>query len=513
MKKIITWVLLIGIVWGGGALGLSAAATNSGQQSKGGFALPAEWKPRMKMEEAAPDKELGLPEESLIGRRVFNLLRKGKFDELQSLLLGLQSETEKDISKEDRLVDAFEGFKIPDPAALSLFSGWLSKHPGKWPALAARGAFFSNLGFEARGAKWIYKTSQQQIDGMEWFFELAKPDLEKAIGLNSKCVPALRGLIAIESALGDAPNAISRYVGKYPKSYRLRAQGIHFLCPRWGGSYEAMLAYIEESLRYVSVNPRMRHLDGYTLFDKADMLYRAKKNEEALNLVRAAIVMSGNWLYPVLQGRVLLAMRNHEQALASFDEAVKSRLNGETLAWRAMALMELERYVEALADLDRARQIDPFNERALSGVARGAQELIQKGRAAMESGDFKRAETYLKIAPKFSPGSAQVHFLMAHTLIKQNRLADAERAARRAVGLDPRKFDYTLLLDWLLAQRKDWEGIVGAWNEFLRLEPRNGKAYMERAGARRRNRQPAEVIADLKKACELGVAEACALVR
>ncbi|MBL0359489.1 MAG: hypothetical protein IPP70_00210 [Elusimicrobia bacterium] len=51
-------------------------------------------------------------------------------------------------------------------------------------------------------------------------------------------------------------------------------------------------------------------------------------------------------------------------------------------------MMELERYEEALADLDRARQIDPFNERALSGVARGAQELIQKGRAAMESGRF-----------------------------------------------------------------------------------------------------------------------------
>lgn len=504
---------MIGVVWVGGALGLSAAATNSDQQSKGDFVAPAEWKPRMKMTEAAPDKELGLPEESLIGRKVFNLLRKKKFDELQSLLLGLQADMEKDISGETPLVDAFEGFYIPDPAAYALFSDWLKEYPDQWPALAARGVFFTHLGFEARGEKWIAFTTKKQVDGMVWFFEFAKPDLEKAIELNPKCVPALRGLIAIAATLGDSPKAVARYGGMYPESYRVRAQGIHFLCPRWGGTYEAMLAYIEESRRHAIVNPRMLQLDGYTLYDKADMLYRGSKNEEALRMTRAAKVMSGNWLYPVLEGRILLAMKNPGQALASFDEAVKSRLNGETISWRATALMELERYEEALADLDRARQIDPFNERALSGVARGAQELIQKGRAAMESGDFKRAENYLKIAPKFSPGSAQVHFLMAHTLIKQNRLADAERAARRAVGLDPRKFDYTLLLDWLLAQRKDWEGIVGAWNEFLRLEPRNGKAYMERAGARRRNRQPAEAIADLKKACELGVAEACALVR
>jgi tetratricopeptide (TPR) repeat protein len=513
MKKIMGGIFLIGFVFAVGVLGLSAAAAKAENQSAGGFVLPEGWQPRMKINEAAPDKELGLAKEALIRRKVFNLLRKKKFDELQSLLLGLQAEMEKDISRETPLVDAFEGFEIPDSAAYSLFTDWLKEYPDQWPALAARGVFFTHLGFEARGKNWGIITPREKIDGMKWFFELAKPDLEKAIELKPSCVPALRSLIAVESALGDALGAIAQYGDKNPESYRLRAQAIHFLCPRWGGSYEAMAAYIGESQRFTNANPRLLNLDGYGLFDKADTLLRIKKYEEALGLIREAISMSGNWLYPVLEGRILLAMKNPGQALASFDEAVKGRLNGETISWRATALMELERYEEALADLDRARQIDPFNERALSGVARGAQELIQKGRAAMESGDFKRAETYLKIAPKFSPGSAQVHFLMAHTLVKQNRLVDAERAARRAVGLDPRKFDYTLLLDWLLAQRKDWEGIVGAWNEFLRLEPRNGKAYMERAGARRRNRQPAEAIADLKKACELGVAEACALVR
>lgn len=467
----------------------------------------------MKMTEAAPDKEMGLPEESLIGRKVFNLLRNKKFDELQSLLLGLQAEMERDISRENPLVDAFEGFEIPDPAAYSLFSDWLKEYPEQWPALAARGVFFTHLGFEARGENWLAFTTKKQVDGMVWFFEFAKPDLEKAIQLNPRCVPVLRSLITIEAAGGGHLNNVMEYGRKYPESYRLRAHAMHFLCPRWSGTYEAMLAYIEESQRYASDNPRMRLLDGYTLYDKADLFYMDKKNEEALKLVRAAMIMSGNWLYPVLEGRILLAMKSHEQALASFDEAMKGRLNGETLTWRAVPLMELDRYSEALADLERAMQIDPFNERAQTLVAKGAKELVEKGRAAMEAGDLQRAEGYLKIAPKFAPRAAQAHFLMAHTLIKQNRIADAERAARRAVGLDPRKLDNTLLLDWLLAQRKDWNGIIEAWNEFLRLEPRNGKAYMERAGARRRNRQPAEAIADLKKACELGVAEACALVR
>ncbi|MBK7545463.1 MAG: hypothetical protein IPO76_03945 [Elusimicrobia bacterium] len=56
---------------------------------------------------------------------------------------------EKDISRETPLVDAFEGFEIPDPAAYSLFSDWLKEYPDQWPALAGRGAFYANLGFEA----------------------------------------------------------------------------------------------------------------------------------------------------------------------------------------------------------------------------------------------------------------------------------------------------------------------------------------------------------------------------
>lgn len=467
----------------------------------------------MIMEEAAPDKELGLPEEALVRRKVFNLLKNTRYDELQSFLSGLQSGMEQDISKEDRLVDAFEGFEIPDPAARSLFSDWVKKYPDQWPGLAARGVYFTNLGFEARGRKWIYKTTQKQIDGMVMFFELAKADLEKAVKLKPQCVPALRRLIAIESALGNASEAVSRYSGNYPESYRLRAQGVHFLRPRWGGSYEAMSAYIGECRRYANVNSRMRDLEGFVQFDKADLLYRDKRYDEASALTQEAIGMSGNWQYPLLQGRILLAMNNHEQALVSFDAAVKAHLNGETLAWRAMALLELERYDEALSDLEKARQIDPFDDYVGSAVAKGVKALSEKGRAAMEAGDFQSAESRLRKALDFDPRAARVRFLLAHTLIKQNRLPEAESEARGAIALAPKEFDYTLLLDWLLAQRQDWNGIVAAWTDFLRLEPRHGKAYMERAGARRRNMKQTEAIADLKKACELGVAEACALVR
>ncbi|MBK8424247.1 MAG: hypothetical protein IPL30_10185 [Elusimicrobia bacterium] len=138
MKKKITWVFMIGVGLVCGPLGLSAAAAKAENQSAGGFVLPAGWQPRMKINEAAPEKELGLPDEALLGRKAFNLLRQGKFDELQSFLLRLQSEMEKNLSKEDRLVDAFEDSESRIPA-LSLFFRMDKEIPREWPALA-RGA-------------------------------------------------------------------------------------------------------------------------------------------------------------------------------------------------------------------------------------------------------------------------------------------------------------------------------------------------------------------------------------
>ncbi|MBK7545464.1 MAG: hypothetical protein IPI56_06955 [Elusimicrobia bacterium] len=59
-----------------GVLGLSAAAAKAENQSAGGFVLPEGWQPRMKINEAAPDKELGLAKRGADPPKSFQPLKK-----------------------------------------------------------------------------------------------------------------------------------------------------------------------------------------------------------------------------------------------------------------------------------------------------------------------------------------------------------------------------------------------------------------------------------------------------
>jgi hypothetical protein len=51
------------------------------------------------------------------------------------------------------------------------------------------------------------------------------------------------------------------------------------------------------------------------------------------------------------------------------------------------------------------------------------------------------------------------------------------------------------------------------WTDYLARKPDDGAAYLERAGAERRNGDTTQAIADVRRACELGNAHACRIAR
>ena len=80
---------------------------------------------------------------------------------------------------------------------------------------------------------------------------------------------------------------------------------------------------------------------------------------------------------------------------------------------------------------------------------------------------------------------------------------------QRAIEKNPRHFPSYRMIDYLLAQRRDWEAIISYWNRFIALEPNHAEAYYERSGTHYHNRDMKSALRDLARACELGSKDAC----
>jgi regulator of sirC expression with transglutaminase-like and TPR domain len=65
------------------------------------------------------------------------------------------------------------------------------------------------------------------------------------------------------------------------------------------------------------------------------------------------------------------------------------------------------------------------------------------------------------------------------------------------------------LIDWLLGRENRWDEIIDYWNQYINLAPDSAKAYFERGGTYYHKGNLNLAIQDLKKACSLGLKEAC----
>lgn len=86
----------------------------------------------------------------------------------------------------------------------------------------------------------------------------------------------------------------------------------------------------------------------------------------------------------------------------------------------------------------------------------------------------------------------------------------AELAAMQAkVAETPDDFRAVQRLDYDLARQNRFEEIVTLWTGFIARHPDHGRAYLERGGAYHHLGRATEARADAKKACDLGITEAC----
>lgn len=241
--------------------------------------------------------DLGRPHVNLIVR----MLEKRKYSELEKYFRNLEDKYKKNTSYESLLLKSYQLFDSRFDELLPKINEWVDK-TGTSRAYCARGFYYANKGWEARGKKYIQDTPHKNISNMEMFHQKAKLDLGKAIEIDPKNMPAYFGLIDIYKAEGNDSGKRLTYnkaISHDKRTYYVRHAYIQSLVPKWGGSYKQMQAVIEESVRYAQLNPRIWSLRGEVDDEKANALISENDCSAAIPLLTKALSYGDrtSWLY------------------------------------------------------------------------------------------------------------------------------------------------------------------------------------------------------------------------
>jgi tetratricopeptide (TPR) repeat protein len=318
---------------------------------------------------------------------------------------------------------------------------WLQQSPGSAYALAARGIHHVRRASEARGPKAFDQIPREDVARMEREVELAEKDLTKALLANSRLLAAYEALlhgarINSEQALGET--ALKGALQADPKNYYVRAEYMHWLQPRWGGSLEAMSRFAKEAERHLRKNPRLASLNTQALAERA-WFTRGNDSHQDLPLYENALLA------------------------APFMPALTSA------AYDAGKLGKHQRSVELYSQVLRFWPNSVY-------------ELTQRGSAYADLGNHDLARADLERALKRSPDDASALREYAHlhqTLNDNDKAIEILLRARKADADDT----WTLQrLAWLYVYKKrDPKQAEPLVNELIKREPRSGAAWLLRA--------------------------------
>jgi tetratricopeptide (TPR) repeat protein len=169
-------------------------------------------------------------------------------------------------------------------------------------------------------------------------------------------------------------------------------------------------------------------------------------------------------------GDYLGALEQYKKALALGPPT--PRALSILLTYRAGSLWHLGRSSEALADQNRAVEVDA------NGFA-----LWARGETLRKLTRYSDALRDYDAVAQMAPGYAPTHIGRGIVLWRLGRIEEARSAFDRAVILQPDSYTLTHRADFLIGQKKLREAIAD-FSEVLKLDPSHPAARLNRANAR-----------------------------
>lgn len=200
-----------------------------------------------------------------------NLLRRGDFSQLEAQTVILQQRFASGEATEFDLRQAYRPFyDLTDQDLLSL-DAWQKAQPKSYAVRLIRGTYYKRAGFSARGGDSAAQTPPENFAAMRRLHAIALPQLEESLSLTER--PYLSVFHLLDLRDGDRPvqrALLEAGTKMLPANRLIRARYMRGLTPRWGGSYDAMRAFLTEAKRTGATELGLFELEAIIFDDAGD---------------------------------------------------------------------------------------------------------------------------------------------------------------------------------------------------------------------------------------------------
>ncbi len=363
---------------------------------------------QIKLPGPANTEVLGYPPVTVDKLAIRRLLLAGQFDELDRTLATLQDSTRARIQREYDLASAYETFETADSLLGPPLARWSATLPGSAHARAALATWHLARAWNARG-----QGLASTVSGSSW--EVVKNEVaaslaaaSEALAIDSASYGAWCATIRAHLLTGAGTAATAAFnagYARFPASYNLTRIYLVRLWPRWGGSHEAMNAFIAQILPDTLENPRLRTLQGAVEGEIANDL-ADEDARTALRHANAALQYGPEFSYLVERGHAFLNTGNYARAIVDLDAALGQRYQDDvgilyhaqavsgSSAWETGGIREIVLQQEK-RDYQTVLAFDPTSATALSELASVTIELTKCPEFKPECGGEENGTEYV----------------------------------------------------------------------------------------------------------------------
>ncbi|MCC6759441.1 MAG: tetratricopeptide repeat protein, partial [Candidatus Omnitrophica bacterium] len=326
---------------------------------------------------------------------------------------------------------------------------------------------------------------------------------------------------------------------------------INRLTPRWGGSYETMEEFAEDSDQYLDKNPDLKILRGFIYIDRGDIVKRrAESNSKVISTVAKNAVPL---LTSVIDSLATALEKPREytdeekenvrKAIELYGRALTFGENASFYEDRAYAYDILKNTSAQLADFKRAIELYPIDPNYYEGCARAyfdmgnyqeslknaemsdrlgfdpeslqqwrkwaAAKLIYSGYQSYMDKNYDEALRVINIAVLFKQDFPETYYWRGRVSTMQGREDLAIEDFEQAIKINPDYFDAYHNLGYLYGKGNQLQKSLEYFNKALEINPAHTKALLDRSYTYHLLGNEKKSEEDLKKSCDLGYEQAC----
>ena len=287
------------------------------------------------------------------------LLDSNQFAELDRRFSAVQRGYRDGSITDEDLRAAFRVFYPTNAALEQKYTAWIAQYPKSYVARLARGINYKKVGMERRGGNSISNTTEAQLGDMESAFTRSSGDLSASLNLDNKPLLTYAQEMDIASYLGEDERIrtiLEAAIKVDPTNIIVREKYMGTLEPRWGGSVEAMHAFLEESKQAGVSAAHLQSLEGIILEDQAHTEKEAGDYAAAERDYRKAVAL-GNEDCLLCFAETLTQVGKFADAIPIYSKFLASNPNdADTLANRSNAYMQTGMAREGIKDLQAAAE-------------------------------------------------------------------------------------------------------------------------------------------------------------